>query len=161
MFIVKKNHFKFSVLVLVLTVLMAGCCERLKTTDLSSISLDGLSVGDKIDDDILTSYTQSERNSGSYKYKFEEIIIDTNDSDEVTYLFARFDENYIDIKVNGENPKTTEDVKNILGENYQDKDYDREQKLRELVYVDNDKGVKAEFVYSSEQSLRWIELSKQ
>ena len=157
MFIVKKNCFKFSVLVLVLTVLI----ERLKTTDLSSISLDGLSVGDKIDDDILTSYTQSERNSGSYKYKFEEIIIDTNDSDEVTYLFARFDENSIDIKVNGENPKTTEDVKRILGENYQDKDYDREQKLRELVYVDIDKGVKAKFVYSSEQSLRWIELSKQ
>ena len=63
----KKNCFKFSVLVLVLTVLMAGCGERLKTTDLSSISLDGLSVGDKIDDDILTSYTQSERYSGSYK----------------------------------------------------------------------------------------------
>ena len=157
----KKNCIKFSVLALVLTVLMAGCGEGLKTTDLSSISLDGLSVGDKIDDDILTSYTQSERYSGNYKYKFEEIIIDTNDSEEVTYLFARFDENYIDIKVNGENPKRTEDVKRILGENYQDKDYDREQKLRELVYVDNDKGVKAEFVYSSEQSLRWIELSKQ
>ncbi len=157
----RKNCFKFSVLVLVLIMLMAGCSERLKTTDLSNISLDSLSVGDKIDDDILTSYTQSERYSGSYKYKFEEIIIDTNDSDEVTYLFARFDENYIDIKVNGENPKTTEDVKRILGENYQDKDYDREQKLREFVYVDNDRGVKAEFVYSSDQSLLWIELSKQ
>ena len=157
----RKNCFKFSILVLVLTMLMTGCSERLKTTDLSSISLDGLSVGDKIDDDILASYTQSERYSGSYKYKFEEVIIDTNDSGKVTYLFARFDENYIDIKVSGENPKTTEDVKRILGENYQDKDYDREQKLRELVYVDNDKGVKAEFVYSSEQSLLWIELSKQ
>ena len=156
----RKSCFKFSVLALVLTMLMAGCSERLKTTDLSSISLDGLSVGDKIDDDILTSYTQSESYSGNYKYKFEEIIIDTNDSEEVTYLFARFDENYIDIKVNGENPKRTEDVKRILGANYQDKDYDREQKLRELVYVDNDKGVKAEFVYSSNQSLQWIELSK-
>ena len=156
-----KNCFKFSVLALVLTMLMAGCGERLKTTDLSSISLDGLSVGDKIDDDILTTYTQSERYSGNYKYKFEEIIIDTNDSEEVTYLSARFDENYIDIKVNGESPKRTEDVKRILGENYQDKDYDREQKLREFVYVDNDKGVKAEFVYSSwDQSLKWIELSK-
>ena len=156
-----KSCFRSSALVFVLILLMTGCSERLKTTDLSSISLDGLSVGDKIDDDIQTSYTQSERYSGSYKYKFEEIIIDTNDSYEVTYLFARFDENYIDIKVNGENPKTTEDVKRILGENYQDKDYDREQKLRELVYVDNNKGVKAEFVYSSEQSLLWIELSKQ
>ena len=66
----KKNCFKFSVLVLVLTVLMAGCGEGLKTTDLSSISLDGLSVGDKKDNDILTSYTQSERYSGRYKYKF-------------------------------------------------------------------------------------------
>ncbi len=120
-----------------------------------------MSVGDKIDDDILTSYTQSERYSGSYKYKFEEIIIDTNDSEEVTYLFARFDENYIDIKVNGENPEVTEDVKRILGENYQDKDYDREQQLRELVYVDNEKNVKAEFVYSGDKSLLWIELSKQ
>ena len=156
-----KNCFKFSVLVLALITLMAGCGERVKTTDLSKISLDGLSVGDKIDDDILTSYTQSERYSGNYKYKFEEMIIDTNDDEEVTYLFARFDESYIDIKINGENPKRTEDVKRILGENYQDKYYDREQQLRELVYVDNDRGIKAKFVYSSEQSLLWIELSKQ
>ena len=157
----ERSCFKFSVLVLMLIMLMAGCSERIKTTDLSSISLDGLSVGDKIDDDILTSYTQSENYSGNYKYKFEEIIIDTDDSEEVTYLFARFDENDIDIKVNGENPKRTEDIKRILGADYQDKDYDREQHLRELVYVDNDKNVKAEFVYSSDQSLCWIVLSKQ
>ncbi len=156
-----KGCFKFSVLLLVPLMFMAGCSKPLKTTDLSAIYLNGMSVGNKIDDDILTSYTQSERYSGNYKYKFEEIIIDTNDSEEVTYLFARFDENYIDIKVNGENPEVTEDVKRILGENYQDKDYDREQQLRELVYVDNDKNVKAEFVYSSDNSLLWIELSRQ
>jgi hypothetical protein len=76
-------------------------------------------------------------------------------------LFARFDEDYVEIKVNDKSLKKIEDVKNALGNNYQNKNYDREQQLKEYVYKDNDKNIKAEFVYSThDNSLYWIILSK-
>ena len=115
----------------------------------------------KINKDDLTNYTDSDRYSYDYKYKFEEIVIDTNDDDEINYLFARFDEDYIEIKVNDKSLNKIEDVQNVLGNNYQNKNYDREQQLKEYVYKDNDKNIKAEFVYSTnDNSLYWIILSK-
>ena len=140
---------------------MTGCDKKLETTDLSNIYLDNMTIGMKINKDDLTNYTDSDRYSYDYKYKFEEIVIDTNDDDEINYLFARFDEDYIEIKVNDKSLKKIEDVKNVLGNNYQNKNYDREQQLKEYVYKDNDKNIKAEFVYSTnDNSLYWIVLSK-
>ena len=57
-------------------------------------------------------------------------MIDINDNDEINYLFARFDEDYVEIKVNDKSLKKIEDVKKILGNNYQNRNYDREQQLK-------------------------------
>jgi len=157
----KKNYLLFSFVFVIGIILLTGCDKKLETTDLSNIYLDNMTIGMKINKDDLTSYTDSDRYSYDYKYKFEEIVIDTNDDDEINYLFARFDEDYIEIKVNDKNLKKIEDVKNVLGNNYQNKNYDREQQLKEYVYKDNDKNIKAEFVYSTnDNSLYWIVLSK-
>jgi len=157
----KKNYLLFSFVFVIGIILLTGCDKKLETTDLSNIYLDNMTIGMKINKDDLTSYTDSDRYSYDYKYKFEEIVIDTNDDDEINYLFARFDEDYIEIKVNDKSLKKIEDVKNVLGNNYQNKNYDREQQLKEYVYKDNDKNIKAEFVYSTnDNSLYWIVLSK-
>jgi len=157
----KKNYLLFSFVFVIGIILLTGCDKKLETTDLSNIYLDNMTIGMKINKDDLTSYTDSDRYSYDYKYKFEEIVIDTNDDDEINYLFARFDEDYIEIKVNDKSLKKIEDVKNVLGNNYQNKNYDREQQLKEYVYKDNDKNIKAEFVYSTnDNSLYWIILSK-
>lgn len=157
----KKNYLLFSFIFVIGIMLLTGCDKKLETTDLSNIYLDNMTIGMKINKDDLTNYTDSDRYSYDYKYKFEEIVIDTNDDDEINYLFARFDEDYIEIKVNDKSLNKIEDVQNVLGNNYQNKNYDREQQLKEYVYKDNDKNIKAEFVYSTnDNSLHWIILSK-
>ena len=157
----KKNYLLFSFVFVIGIILLTGCDKKLETTDLSNIYLDNMTIGMKINKDDLTNYTDSDRYSYDYKYKFEEIVIDTNDDDEINYLFARFDEDYIEIKVNDKSLNKIEDVQNVLGNNYQNKNYDREQQLKEYVYKDNDKNIKAEFVYSTnDNSLYWIILSK-
>ena len=157
----KKNCLLFCFAFAIGIMLLTGCDKKLETTNLSNIYLDNMTIGMKINKDDLTNYTDSDRYSYDYKYKFEEIVIDTNDDDEINYLFARFDEDYIEIKVNDKSLNKIEDVQNVLGNNYQNKNYDREQQLREYVYKDNDKNIKAEFVYSTnDNSLYWIILSK-
>ena len=157
----KKNCLLFCFAFVIGIMLLTGCVKKLETTDLSNIYLDNMTIGMKINKDDLTNYTDSDRYSYDYKYKFEEIVIDTNDDDEINYLFARFDEDYIEIKVNDKSLNKIEDVQNVLGNNYQNKNYDREQQLKEYVYKDNDKNIKAEFVYSTnDNSLYWIILSK-
>ena len=116
-----------------------GCNNKMESTDLSNIYLDDMTIGTKISSEDLSDYTNTDRYFGNYKYKFEEIIVDTNNDNKINYLFARFDENYIDIKINKNQVKTTDDLKKILGNNYQDKNYDKEQQLKEYIYIDNEK----------------------
>lgn len=157
----KKNCLLFCSAFVIGIMLFTGCNKELETTDLSNIYLDNMTIGMKINKDNLINYTDSDKYSYNYKYKFEEIVIDINDNDEINYLFARFDEDYVEIKVNDKSLKKIEDVKKILGNNYQNRNYDREQQLKEYVYHDNDKKIKAEFIYSSnDNSLCWIILSK-
>ena len=139
----KKNCLLFFFAFVIGIMLLTGCDKKLETTNLSNIYLDNMTIGMKINKDDLTNYTDSDRYSYDYKYKFEEIVIDTNDDDEINYLFARFDEDYIEIKVNDKSLNKIEDVQNVLGNNYQNKNYDREQQLKEYVYKDNDKNIKA------------------
>ncbi len=116
-----------------------------------------MTIGTIIESGDLSNYTKSDRYDGNYQYKFEEIAVDTNARNEINYLFARFDENYIDIEINDKQVKTIDALKEVLGNNYLDKNYDREQQLREYIYKDNEKNIKAEFIYSDfDNSLRWI-----
>ena len=141
-------HFISVAIIMCVMVLLTGCDKKLESTDLSNIYVDNMTINTKINSEDLLKYTNSDRYSGNYKYKFEEIIIDVDNNNEINYLFSRFDENYTDIKVNGKEVKTIDDVKNILGNNYQEKNYDKEQQLKECIYKDNDKNMMAEFVFS-------------
>ena len=58
---------------------ITGCSNKLESTNLSNIYLDNMTIGTKISSEDLSSYTNTDRYSGNYKYKFEEIIIDTNE----------------------------------------------------------------------------------
>lgn len=144
------------------SILFTSCSSSVeKTTDLSNIYIDGLSLGRSISDIDLSKYTKSDKYFGDYEYKFDEIVIGTDNYECINYLFARFDENYINIVINGITAKTINDVKETLGGNYQDKNYDKEQHLNEYVFEDKGANIKAEFVYSSfDYSLLWIILSR-
>ena len=117
-------------------------------------------IGDIISEKDLSKYNESDRYSKKTKYTFEEICIGVDDKEQINYLFARFDEDYININ-DKNNFKLIKDIENTLGNNFQDKEYDSEQQLREYIYIDEVNNLKAEFIYSQNDNiLRWIIISK-
>ena len=148
-------------LIIISVIILTGCNKKIESTDLTNIYLDDMTIDMKIDLKKLSNYTTTDRYSGNYKYKFEEIIIDTNKDNKINYLFAKLDNNTVDIKINNNKIKTIDEVSNILGNNYQDKTYDREQQLKEYIYIDKENKIKAEFVYLTwDKHVVWIILSK-
>lgn len=99
-------------------------------------------IGINLSNEDWFKYTKSDRYSGNYPYKFEEIVIGTIDNNEINYLFARFDEDNIDIEINDTQVKTV-DEKKFWGINYQNQNYDKEQQLRKYIYKDKKKNIKA------------------
>ena len=128
----------------------------IESTDLTAIAIDELQINQKLDTEDLSGFTESDRYSGDYKYKFEELIIDTDSDDTITYLFGRFDE--IGISVNGKSGLSyIGEAVAALGVNYSEQAYDREQHLSQLTYSDKENGISAEFVYSDfDGSLVWL-----
>ena len=119
----KKIFSLFGLLFFV--VLLTSCSNNLENTDLSNIKLDNMKIGDIISEKDLSKYNESDRYSKKTKYTFEEICIGVDDKEQINYLFARFDEDYIDININDKNNfKLIKDIENTLGNNFQDKEYD-------------------------------------
>lgn len=158
----KKSIFYFILPLGVVSVLLTSCSSGVeKMTDLSGIYIDDLSLGYSISEVDLSRYTKSDKYSWDYEYKFDEIVIGIDNHERINYLFARFDENKIDIVINGNTVTMIDDVEDILGNNYQDKNYDKEQHLNEYVFEDKDENIKVEFIYSSfDGSLLWIIVSR-
>ena len=135
--------------------------NEIKTTELVNVKIDNLTIGTKEDKIDLTKYTESDRFSGNYKYKFEEILIGINNKKEINYLYGRIDEEKIDITFNGKNIESLNDVVNILGQNYHKKNYDSEQQLKEYIYKDYSNHINLEVVYSTnDNNVYWIILSE-
>lgn len=95
-------------------ILLSACNKNVQSTDLSKIELDGMKIGDTVDWDNFSKYTYISRNH------YEEITLDTDSEDRITYLFSFFhdDKNSsIDISINGDkSSETIDDITNLLGE---------------------------------------------
>ena len=144
-------------------IIITGCSDNtsFKSTELNNVFIDNLNIGSSIQNINLKKYTESNRYSGDYMCKFEELIIDSEDN-KVKYLCGRFDEKRIVISINNKrNLSYIYEVSEILGYNYKEKWKDREQQLKEYIYYDNINGIKAELIYSDfDSSLAWVTLSK-
>ncbi|RVT62697.1 hypothetical protein [Niallia taxi] len=76
----------------------------------------------------LNLYKKSDRFSSKAKYRYEEILIDTNENKRINYVFGFFCENTVEI--NGEfNLKNINDTVRILGENLKESKLVRQNKL--------------------------------
>lgn len=152
----------FVVIALFIILSGTGCSigKNITTTDLSDIKLDGISIREDISTVDLSKYAESDKYSGDYKYKFDNLVINT-DNDEVIYLFAPFDSD-IKITVNGKDAiNIINDVIDILGNNYESSVYDREQHLSCYSYFDHVNKTRADFVYSDfDDTLVFIYLSR-
>ena len=144
--------------VLIMSVCTSACnvSANIESTDLTDISINGLQINRELDPESLGSYTESDRYSGDYKYKFEEIIIDTDKDDKITYIFGRFDES--SISVNGKSDLSyVSEATAVLGDNYSEQVYDREQHLSQHTYTDRENRISSEFIYSDfDGSLIWL-----
>ena len=129
-------------------------------TNLSGLSIDGIEIGMPMEEISLDRYQNTGKYTGEQAYLFDEIILDEKDG-KVSYLFGKFDEGLVRISVNGNTACTViDDISALLGGNYREKTYDKEQHLMERVYYDFDRNVTAEFVYSVyDGSLLWMIVS--
>ncbi|WP_122639223.1 DUF3021 domain-containing protein [Romboutsia sp. Marseille-P6047] len=175
----KKNLFiirGFVVLILGILVFITFnlCIEKLrmnsvKTSNLSKITVDGISIGEDVSLVDFENYTQTNENNSDYKYNFDELNLDVDNQNKVSYIFTRFDENKTNIKINDINKvKSIDDITQILGSNYYEKYYDKEQQLKKHIYYDRINNVTAEFTYidfgddnsDNNKKLCWIEIFK-
>lgn len=131
--------------------------QDLKSTDLSNIKIDNITIGDKFRQDDFLNYT----NTGRYKY--EEIVMDVDNESNIKYLFSFF-ENYKEktASITIENKsefKTISDITVLLGDNYiEQNEYDSEDLLK-CIYYDKENNIKAEIVYDRiDKTLCYIRL---
>lgn len=146
--------FNYIILCCTLVLLLTSCRDNganISSTDLSVISIDGMSIYSDIDRFDLTKYTESDRYSGDYAYKFDELVIDT-DRKNIVYLFTEFNDECVRITINGKTARNTAEIRAILGESFLDSVYDAEQKLKALIYYDHKNHIKAAFVYSTSEA---------
>ncbi len=114
---------------------------------LEDISIDGIRIGDSIEQVDLSKYHKSDRYSGDYKYKFDELVIDTDENGIIKYLFAYFNED-VEIAIGDERKLQDIDyVKYLLGDQCEVSTYDSELSLQECRYEDVASGQSASFMY--------------
>ena len=158
---------KNKILILITSIAIVICTiivimnNRVKNTDLSNVKIDNLAIGIKEDKINLDKYTESDKYSGNYKYKFEEIVIGVNDKKEIDYLYGKIDEEKINITVNNKSIKKINNIVDILGKNYFKKNYDNNQQLKEYVYQDYNNHIKLEVIYSTNNNdIYWLILTE-
>lgn len=151
---------KIVVMILLIMGLLTGCSDsKSEHVDLSNLTVDNIKMGSDINKIDFSKYTKSNKYSGDYRYKFDELLINTN-KDKVSFIFTRLDEKGMEFKINSKgNIKTIRDVTNLLGSDFKDVSEDKKQSLRKRTYYDKMNNIKADFVYLDlDQSISWIEI---
>lgn len=128
--------------------LFSACGQNISSVPLTEITLDGVVIGDNFENISTDKYTLSDRfPEQENTVNYEEWRITIKDGI-ITKIDADFED--ITISINSyEECQTVDDVIAILGNSYISKWYDKEQKLRKIVYIDNENLLQAAIVYNS------------
>lgn len=139
--------------------------DDLSSTNLASIYIDGIVIGQSIDDIDLTSYIVAkdsfEQNENAYY--FEELHIETNADGIIQNIRCNLSgDNTVPFLAAGEaNLKTINDVVKLLGQNHNDYWFDRGQGLKAHTYHDGESGIYVTFAYHNNSGeLVWAILNK-
>jgi hypothetical protein len=156
-----KNNIGVVLILLGMILGLTACNSNISTTNLTSIKIDNMQVGEYISDVDLEKYTTSDRFTDKENtYNFEEIKIETDESGIITQIHA----NNVDTELlinDVEGFKDIEDITTVLDENYKSSWYDREQGLKENKYMDLENKIEASFIYDNTgKNLVWTILSK-
>ena len=147
--------------------------KDLQSTDLSNVTIAGLRLGSNTNDMEMSVFRKTDRGYILYGFVNDELL--TTVSDE-TYP----DEIYIDVEPDGtitrvdgrvhiglefeisgvNSPQSLQEIKDLLGYNYNDYLYSREIRYNGLVYADTENGIILTFLYSMDDGrLIWAILS--
>lgn len=146
---IKWSLFVWSVFTLLA---FSSCADDMQSIDLSHITFDGVSVGDRFNRINTGNYTVSTRypeDENTYNYEEWRISVDRGIITKITASFGA-----IHISVNGrEDCDNIADIVRVLGEEYHASDYDAEQGLMQLRYRDKMHGIQCRFVFDKNTDL--------
>nr|WP_317334066.1 hypothetical protein [uncultured Romboutsia sp.] len=138
--------------------LMLVACISIESTDLNSIKIDNISLGQSIDTLDLSKYEVKDEIDNEYNYEFKELQIRTNTNNDVDKIWLNILE-YNLLSIDKENKfEDIDQITDILGNNYKEYWYDKEQGLKSHKYIDNNNNIKVNFVYDSTSNNKQKEL---
>ncbi|MGL4450163.1 MAG: hypothetical protein ACRCTZ_03090 [Sarcina sp.] len=136
----------YSLLISIILLMLTGC-DSVKSTDLKNVSWDNIKLGANIKTLDLSKYEVKNEIDNDYNYEFKELQLKTKDN--------KIDKFHLDLQedsllsINEEtNLKTINDVTKILGFNYKEYWFDKEQSLKTFEYNDTTSNIKINFVYN-------------
>lgn len=141
--------------------LMLVACTSVESTDLNSIKIDNISLGQSINGLDLSKYESKDEIDNEYNYEFKELQIKTNTNNDIDKICLNISEyNFLSISKDN-NFKSIDQITNILGVNYKEYWYDKEQGLKSHEYLDNKNNIKVNFVYNGisnnqQNELVWV-----
>lgn len=92
--------------------------------------------------------------------KYDNCLVKIDKNNTITFLHANFGDMNISINSNTYF-RNIDDIIEVLGTNYINNWYDREQRLKQVVYVDHENKLKARFVYDTfQEELVWLILEE-
>ena len=156
-----KNNFVVILILLSIVFSLTACNRNIPSTDLTSIKIDDIEVGEPLSDIELGKYTEPDRFiEKENTYNFEEIKIETDDDGIIIQIKANIHDTRVLID-DREVVNSIGEITSVLGENYKNGWYNREQSLKENKYIDSENKLEASFVYDDNgRNLVWIILNK-
>ncbi|MGL5694783.1 MAG: hypothetical protein ACRCXA_11940 [Peptostreptococcaceae bacterium] len=131
---------------------------------MNNIKIDNILLGQDIEDLYLSKYESRDKYDNEYNYQFKELQIRTNNNniDKIWLNISEYDFLSIDGK---NNFKKINQITAILGSNYKEYWYDKEQGLKSHEYIDREAKIKINFIYNDlsekQKELVWVILEKQ
>ena len=152
---------KIYLAIISITSLMLVACTSVESTDLNSIKIDNISLGQSINSLDLSKYESKDEIDNEYNYEFKELQIKTNTNNDIDKIWLNILE-YNFLSISKENKfKNIDQITNILGVNYKEYWYDKEEGLKSHEYLDNKNNIKVNFVYNGisnnqQNELVWV-----
>lgn len=159
---IKRIIYIVGAICILLVIILSNENIKLKftsSTDLSHISCNEMHISDTFEN--TDNYTYSNEFSAQGDIiKYDNCLVKIDKNNTITFLHANFGDMNISINSNTYF-RNIDDIIEVLGINYINNWYDREQRLKQVVYVDHENKLKARFVYDTfQEELVWLILEE-
>lgn len=144
----KKKYIFFLIIFILILAVFLKSNIKIGTTILNNILVDSIKIGSSLDELDLSSYNLSNKFfNEDNTIHYDKLSITFNEYNIITKIsYNLFNNNQL--VINGINNITNiKDVINILGKEYKYKWYDKQQKLRQIIYIDINNYLKVKFIF--------------